>query len=93
MLVLSRKVGQKIVIDERVTITITRIAGGRVSVGIEAPHGVHVRRSELEPHAIQEPPAAGTNAPAPTPNILLPGGLDPTQQTDAGASMFSQPGW
>ncbi len=48
MLVLSRKVGQKIVIDERVTLTVTRISGNRVSIGIEAPPGVHVRRSELE---------------------------------------------
>jgi len=48
MLVLSRKVGQKIVIDERVTLTVTRISGNRVSIGIEAPPGVHVRRGELE---------------------------------------------
>lgn len=48
MLVLSRKVGQKIVIDERVTVTVTRISGNRVSIGIEAPPGCHVRRSELE---------------------------------------------
>lgn len=48
MLVLSRKVGQKIIIDERVTLTVTRISGNRVSIGIEAPPGVHIRRNELE---------------------------------------------
>jgi len=92
MLVLSRKVGQKIVIDERVTITITRVAGGRVSVGIEAPSGVHVRRSELEPHSAHETPPAPT-LPMASPSLLLPGALDTSQQPDAGASMFSQPGW
>lgn len=49
MLVLSRKVGEKIIIDNRVTVTITRISGGRVSVGIEAPNGVHIIRGELKP--------------------------------------------
>jgi carbon storage regulator CsrA len=49
MLVLSRKVGEKIVIDDRVTITITRVSGGRVSVGIEAPHGMRIVRGELKP--------------------------------------------
>jgi len=37
MLVLSRKVGQKIVLGDQVTITINRISGGRVSLGITAP--------------------------------------------------------
>ncbi|HEX3870642.1 MAG TPA: carbon storage regulator [Pirellulales bacterium] len=49
MLVLSRKVGEKIIVDEKVTITITRISGGRVSVGIEAPSGVRIVRGELKP--------------------------------------------
>ena len=49
MLVLSRKVGQQIVVDDRVTLTITRISGSRVSVGILAPPGVKVRRGELSP--------------------------------------------
>jgi|GEM_PF-715020 carbon storage regulator len=49
MLVLSRKVGQKIVLDDRVTISINRISGNRVSVGITAPPGVRVVRSELGP--------------------------------------------
>ena len=51
MLVLSRKIGEKIVIDDRVTITITRVAGGRVSVGIEAPTGMRIVRGELKPLA------------------------------------------
>ena len=54
MLVLSRKVGQKIVLGDQVTITINRISGGRVSLGITAPPGVRVVRSELAP--LESPP-------------------------------------
>jgi carbon storage regulator len=50
MLVLSRKVGQKIVLGDHVTITINRISGHRVSIGIVAPEGMRVIRSELKPH-------------------------------------------
>jgi carbon storage regulator len=49
MLTLSRKEGQSIVIDGKITITVKRIGAGRVGLGIEAPAEVHVRRSELPP--------------------------------------------
>jgi carbon storage regulator CsrA len=48
MLILSRKVGQKLVIDDNITIVINRIAGNRVSIGIEAPKDVHILRGELD---------------------------------------------
>ncbi len=48
MLVLSRKVGQRLVLDDRITITINRISGNRVQVGIEAPEDVHILRGELD---------------------------------------------
>ncbi|TWU35769.1 hypothetical protein Q31b_52040 [Novipirellula aureliae] len=47
MLVLSRKIGERITIGDDVQITITRIAGGRVTIGIDAPKSVTVRRNEL----------------------------------------------
>lgn len=49
MLVLSRKMGEQLVIDENIVITITRVAGHRVSIGIEAPGHVVIKRGELEP--------------------------------------------
>lgn len=49
MLVLSRKVGEKIVIGKDTTITVTEIAPGRVRIGIEAPKNVVILRSELMP--------------------------------------------
>lgn len=48
MLVLSRKVGERILIGEDITVTIVRIAGGGVRVGIEAPPELPVVRQELQ---------------------------------------------
>ncbi len=47
MLVLSRKMGQSIQIGPNISITITRIRGERVQLGIQAPEDVPVIRSEL----------------------------------------------
>ena len=47
MLVLSRKVGQRIRIGKEVTITVVRITGGGVRLGIEAPPDLAVIREEL----------------------------------------------
>ena len=48
MLVLSRKIGEKIVFGNRVTVVVTRIFGSRVAIGVEAPPDVSIRRSELK---------------------------------------------
>lgn len=47
MLVLTRKPGQSIKIGTAV-VTILKSNGGRVSIGIEAPDGVKILRSEIE---------------------------------------------
>lgn len=47
MLVLSRKESERLVIDENIVITVVRIAGGGVRLGIEAPREVSIRREEL----------------------------------------------
>ena len=47
MLVLSRKLGEKIVIDTDITVTVVEIQGNRVKLGIEAPANVRVLRHEL----------------------------------------------
>lgn len=47
MLVLTRKKQEKIQIGDNVTITVVRIKGNTVRVGIEAPHDVRVVRGEL----------------------------------------------
>jgi len=47
MLVLSRKQGQSIVIDERTVVTVLQIGQGRVQIGIVAPPRVPVYRQEI----------------------------------------------
>lgn len=49
MLVLSRKAGQRIQIGDNVFLTVSAIKGNRVTLGIDAPHDVAVRRAELIP--------------------------------------------
>lgn len=47
MLVLSRKENERLFIGENIVITIVRVAGGSVRVGIEAPAEVQVQREEV----------------------------------------------
>ncbi len=51
MLVLSRKVGQELTIGDNIRITVNRICGNRVVLGIVAPQTTRVLRGELEPFA------------------------------------------
>ena len=47
MLVLTRKQNEKIRIGDSITITVLRMKGKAVRLGIEAPHDVNVVRGEL----------------------------------------------
>jgi carbon storage regulator len=47
MLVLSRKLSQQILIASDITITVVKIEGNHVRLGIEAPPGVTILREEL----------------------------------------------
>lgn len=62
MLVLSRKVGEKIRIGRNIYITVVRSQDGKTRLGIEAPPEIPVVRSEID----TEPPADGTS-PCPMP--------------------------
>jgi carbon storage regulator len=49
MLVLSRKTNESIQIGPDVKITVVRVSGDKVRIGIEAPRDVRVTRTELLP--------------------------------------------
>lgn len=50
MLVLSRKESERIRLGDSIVITVVRVSGDKVRLGIEAPSDVLVLREELEPH-------------------------------------------
>ena len=83
MLVLSRKVGQRIIIDDRIEIVINRIAGNRVSIGIQAPKEVPIIRGELKKIRDEFGPAD------PDDGITSPLPLDLSDSWDI--SSFTQP--
>ena len=47
MLVLSRKVGEKLVIDGNITVEVVKIQGNRITLGLVAPSDVKILRGEL----------------------------------------------
>lgn len=58
MLVLSRKLGEKIVIGENIVVTVVKIDRNQIRLGIEAPTDVPVYREEICPGRIVEKSAA-----------------------------------
>jgi carbon storage regulator len=47
MLVLYRKVGERIVVGDKITITVVRMGQGNVRIGIDAPGDMAIVREEL----------------------------------------------
>jgi carbon storage regulator len=48
MLILTRKADEHIRIGSDITISVFEIEGNRVKIGVDAPRGVKILRSELE---------------------------------------------
>lgn len=71
MLVLSRKVGEKVRIGDDIELTVIEVRGEAVRIGITAPLGVPIYRQELLDAVREEnraaagvkPPAAGRQVP------------------------------
>ena len=57
MLVLSRRETERVRLGDNIVLTIVRVSGDKVRLGIEAPADVLVLRDELQPHgdAASEP--------------------------------------
>ena len=47
MLILSRRVGERVVIGEDISITVLRIKGNQVRLGVDAPKSIAVQREAV----------------------------------------------
>ncbi|HYO26350.1 MAG TPA: carbon storage regulator [Lacipirellulaceae bacterium] len=72
MLVLSRKIGEKIHVGNDITIEVRRVAGNRVTVAVDAPRDVRILRGELKDaaEAFEEAPARAPERPSRRPAPL-----------------------
>ncbi|MGA2259070.1 MAG: carbon storage regulator [Thermoguttaceae bacterium] len=50
MLLLSRKLGEKLVIGNGITVTVLAVRDDRVKLGFNAPAEVPIHRKEIHPH-------------------------------------------
>jgi carbon storage regulator CsrA len=85
MLVLTRKVAQKVYIGTDICVTVVKLDGGQVRLGIEAPREIPVMRAELisvlrghpEPFSVTtghaQPPSAASRHAQPLAQISEPG--------------------
>jgi carbon storage regulator len=55
MLVLGRKLGEKVYIGDNIIITVCDLDRGKVRLGIECPRDVPIYRQEVLPHGAVEP--------------------------------------
>jgi carbon storage regulator len=49
MLLLTRRIGEKIIIGNNITVVVVGKNGNQIKIGIEAPKDVNIRREELPP--------------------------------------------
>jgi carbon storage regulator len=82
MLVLTRKLMEKLFIGDNICVTVVRLEGGQVRLGIEAPREISVVRAELVPDRQFGTPRRPPNAPHTPP----PAGPAPESTSAAGGT-------
>jgi carbon storage regulator len=69
MLILTRKLGESIAIDDRIRITVVALKGNQVKLGIEAPADTKIYREEIYAKIIEENRKAAAAAPTDFPAL------------------------
>jgi len=93
MLVLSRKVGERIHIGNDIFVEVRRVAGNRVTLAVSAPKNVRILRGELmeAAHAFdvfEESPPAADPTEATVETVVIPRDtILPSSVTDQSVSM------
>jgi carbon storage regulator len=59
MLILTRRVGETLMIGDRVTVTVLGVKGNQVRLGVNAPKDVAVHREEIYERIKREQESAG----------------------------------
>ena len=54
MLILTRRIGEKLIIGDNVTVTILGVKGRQIRIGIDAPRDVTVNREEIFQRILKE---------------------------------------
>ena len=54
MLVLTRRLGEKLIIGGNVTVTILGVKGNQIRIGIDAPRDISVNREEIHQRILKE---------------------------------------
>lgn len=58
MLALSRRIGESIIIDNNIVVTVIGVSGEQVKLGIQAPSHIKIYREEIQEQIRQENQAA-----------------------------------
>jgi carbon storage regulator len=69
MLVLTRKLGESIAIDDRIRITVVALKGNQVKLGIDAPADTKIYREEVYAKIMEENRQAATTSPVELPEL------------------------
>jgi carbon storage regulator len=67
VLILSRREAECICLGENIVVTVVSVSADKVRIGIQAPHGVRILRTELDKHVAK--PIAGRAAVQPITNL------------------------
>lgn len=65
MLILTRRVGETVMIGDEVAVTVLRVKGNQVRLGVNAPKSISVQREEIFHRIKREAGEEGQAAPSP----------------------------